>query len=249
MRRTTGFLAVAFAVTFCAPGAQAQFGGLKNRLKKKVEGMAGSKDSASAAKAPAPAGAPAAGAPRRTAGPAYNDRIIEMTPEVLDRFAAALAAERSDRAAAAQALSPAMAQKYQRCTVQVAQSPEGKALYDKITAAMGRSDMDEYQKLAAENAALTLRKCGPNPQSGAYRDSLSKRPVLTAAGTGKFTPEQYALLKERVVPFCKGGAEEADGTTRVKGFGREIYYTYGSGEAAALRPRCGDLSKAIAATM
>ncbi|HEU4643719.1 MAG TPA: hypothetical protein VFS44_14780, partial [Gemmatimonadaceae bacterium] len=123
MRRSTRFLTLAIAMGICAPGAQAQFGGLKTKLKKKVEAAAGVGGGDSAARGGAGSGDATTSAPRRT-GPRFDDRILEMTPEVLDRLAASLQAERTSRASAAAALAPAARQKWQACEQRVITSPE-----------------------------------------------------------------------------------------------------------------------------
>lgn len=255
MLRATRLIAIAAAVAIAAPaGAQAQFGGLKNKIKKKVEAAAGVKDGDSASGGRSgnrtTRRGTTASAPRPN-GPTFDDRMLEMTPEVLDRLAASVAAERAGRAnaAAAAKAAPGLEQKRQACLTKLVSSPEGKAAYARMTDAMNRQDMDAYQKESAAIVALQERRCGRDPTSSEVRDSIATATTQATLRAGKFTPEQYSLLKERVVPFCKGAVQDVEDGARVGGSGSDIYYVYSTREVEALRPRCGELSKAIAATM
>ncbi|HEX6534873.1 MAG TPA: hypothetical protein VF041_09750 [Gemmatimonadaceae bacterium] len=253
MLRATRLIVIAAAVAIAAPtSAHAQFSGLKNKLKKKVEAAAGVKDGDSAS---GDRGADRASRRGATAsapgpsGPRFDDRILEMTPEVLERLASSLEAERRGRADAARALSPETRQKFQACEQQVLTSPEAAKILERFSAANERQDMAASRKESEALNALRDRKCGMDPSTGAFRDSVTTATTQATLRAGRFTPEQYSLLKERVTPFCKGAVQEVGDGARVGGSGREIYYVYSKREVEALRPRCGELSKAIAATM
>ena len=77
------------------------------------------------------------------------------------------------------------------------------------------------------------------------RSARSRR----ASDAGGFTAREYAVIKERVVPFCRAqDAAAGDGDVRLPGRGTNVYFVYTPAEAAALRTRCGALMQALAAT-
>ncbi|HEU4630519.1 MAG TPA: hypothetical protein VFS08_12290 [Gemmatimonadaceae bacterium] len=247
----------AAALSLVALPAQAQFGGLKERLKQKVAektaekaveksglGPKGGADSARATPAAVPAAAQGAapsraarhGVPAASAAGPEEPAVLPLTGPVLDRFAAALEAERVERAAAAQRKA-AVQQKsteYSQCMLGVMQGPEYQKVGEKMQAAADKNDMKAYSAALDEQLGLIKTKCGEQPTE----EDPSREIRAKALEAGRFTERQYSILEERVLPFC-----------RIKGrTGYEVKMdsrlVYTDEERAALEPRCAALTKA-----
>jgi hypothetical protein len=136
----------------------------------------------------------------------------------------------------------------------------------RMQAAQAAGDMNEVMRLAdslqqnmgkktaavATQASTDMQaansKCGAEPVRPAPPAPPSEQaPNLDAAGSkaAGLTAEQYAILKERVAPFCRAAATSADGDVRLPGSGTNVYWVYTAAEAAALRERCGALTAAM----
>lgn len=257
-----GVIAAAMLALATAP-ADAQFGGLKNRVKEKVaektaekvvdKALGGKEQGADAAPAPAGgsgarsdnAGAAASAEPARR-GP-YGEYVLEMTPEVLDRFAAALAAEVAERQAipTRKREYEAATQKYSTCYYAALQSPEMEKVNAKLAQAGEKNDVELLMKASQEQLDLTRTKCGEHPEEPDYgRLALDK-----AREKGGFKDRQYDIIKERIAPFCGAGSaliQDGDGV-RV-GSGR-IAYVYSATEVAQLKSRCGQLTAAMSSVL
>lgn len=240
----------AAALSFVALPAQAQFGGLKDRLKQKVAEKTVEKAAEKAGVAPAPAADSARATPaaassaapsragRAAERPASSQEpaVLPLTVAVLDRLAAALDAERSERAAAAQrkVVEEQKGAEYSQCMVDAMSSPEYLKASEHIQAAADKNDMKAYSVALDEQLGVIKTKCGEQPT---FEDP-ARRIHEKALEAGNFTERQYAILEERVLPFCqiKGRHGMLD---RV-----DPRMVYSDEERAALTPRCATLSKA-----
>lgn len=245
-------LALAAIVATAAPAAPlaAQFGGLAKKAKAALGVDKAAPDAGAAT--------PAAAAP---AGPVRVRDADRMDAASLDLFERALAAEHAwltERARIRKSLrSPA---DYRTCSEQtIAFSPQGKKLTQTYLDAMQSPANDgsvEFMtalanKLKAEQDRIILAACGYDPaEYGAPHDpSALHQPSEHAAATEVGMPQQrYALLKERVVPFCAlDAASRTASGGRVPGDGHGIYYVYEPAEVELLAPRCDALQRAIQA--
>jgi len=184
----------------------------------------------------------------------YGGEVLEITPEVLDRFAKALAAEEAARRAIAARLAQAKSpQAYAECKNGVAMSPEGTQLLQNYNAALAAKpgDLAAMQKAATEltmkMGALTEKACGPDPSVAnvPVADQLREAEAAGAKDQG-FTARQFAILKERVVPLClsePGAAGKAG--VKLPGQGNASF-VYTKEEVEALRPRCEEFLKLLA---
>lgn len=248
MRRIPVLCGLAFAIAalVAAPPAQAQIGGLLKKAKQKVEAAAGAQPDTGAARS-APAPAPAS-------GPRFNERVLEMTPAVLDRLVSALEAEAASRQARERELAalPSDAEwradkdKYDACLQGLMLTPEGQQLV--IAHAQRMTQVRNEQDGAKAQAELDRAvepKCGRNPgqESPSSRRAALARSAGKTAPAGGFTAVQLAMLKERVVPFCSATQHGpgAAGGASVPGSGRGVFYVYAAAEVEALQPRCAKL--------
>ena len=187
-----------------------------------------------------------------SAGPAFDHSVLEMTPETLDRFGHALAAEDGARrtitahAAPLQEKARLTKAQYEQCQMNMAMKPEYMELLQEMSAAMsGAQDAAAQQKAAqamvAKTEAFQLKECGPNPSEHAKAVDVSgelRQAEAAAAKENGFTVRQYAILKERATPLCLADADSPGATgLRLPGDGR-VFYVYTAGEVQALRPRC-----------
>ena len=240
MRTLSLTLATAMAVTLAVPG-HAQLGGLM----KKAKAAAGVDKPAAVVKVESAPVGPVKVKPA--------DRIDEPS---LDLFARALTAEKQwleERARIRTTLkSP---EDYRRCSeVALAPTtPEAKKMMQDYLDAMASKDNDgsaEYMtKIAmamkAQQDRIVQGKCGYDPSlyppepgpSALYHPSEHEAAKLVG-----MDQKRYALLKERITPFCAfDAAARGAGDVRVPGIGTGVYYVYEASEAALLTPRCSQL--------
>ena len=205
---------------------------------------AGATAAAAAARSNAARPAPAAAAP---ASPyRFSEYVLEMTPAVLDRVAAAVSAEQAERAAIPQRKKAfeAAQQKYAVCYQAAMTSPEMTKMYDQLEKV--GDNMELYAKLAQQQLDIYKAKCGEPPSQPDY----GRLVVEKAMEAGSFKDRQYDVLKERIVPFCKAGATlTPDGLGGIRIGGARIAYVYSKAEVDALQPRCATLGKAIFGTL
>lgn len=267
--------ALAAVVLACAAApAQAQFGGLGKRIKEKaaekvaekavdkaVDRALGGKEAEPGAAAAAPAATPAASVPGRAAAgrtapaaaaePArrspYGDYVLEMTPDVMDRFAAALAAERAARATipARKREYEAATQKFGTCYYAALQSPAMEKVNARLAQAGEKNDVDLLMKASEEQQEVIRSKCGESPTQPDY----SRLALAAAVEAGKFDGRQYDILKERVAPFCRAGATLTPDGDGVRIGGSRIAYVYSATEVQQLKARCGTLTEALNAVL
>lgn len=221
--------------------AEAQISGLKNRVKRAVQGATDGKTE------------------QQAATTVYNEHVLEMTPEILDRLARALAAEEADGSEVARiAASVRTPEAYQTCLMQAVTSSEGQALN---AASMAKAEA--YLENTADQAAAAAHReaqaavvqymadtCGPDPDQfhATELPKLQTRPATTGRETGEFTATQYAILKERVVPLCGLALATPGDEVRIPGEGNNIFWVYSPAEVESLLPRCDALSRLVQAT-
>lgn len=251
--RTSYILPSLAAVVLAAANpspAHAQLGALRERAKKAAADAAGNKLPArpdANASSATPATGPAPASSRVT----YNDRVIEMTPDVVDRLALALNTEVmvSD---SLKAILPTLREPkdWEACRTTWTTSAEAKSFYERMQQ-INTSDRAVMLKFTNDMSAAIEKSCGREPLAARQevQSQLRTLPGERAMRVGNFTRAQYVILRERVTPLCTlEAAAAADGGQRVRGIGANIYYVYGAGEVEALRPKCSVLMPRITAT-
>jgi len=227
--------------------ASAQVGGfLKKKMKEKVEQTVGGADTASANRAVS-AAVPGS-------GPVFNEWVLEITPDILDRLEKALAAEAAAREANARGLGKVLsAEEYQSCKERAIGSPEGQKLSQESVRLIGEATTQEQMQRAMEEMNTRLEafmepRCGLEPYKAQQVEVELARRVNTAAEEASgLNDHQLSILKERILPLCtETGITDADGV-RIPTEDSTIFYVYSPGEVEALRPRCGTLAKALQA--
>ena len=224
--------------------AHAQLGALKKKAARAVAGAAGVEESQPDAKMESQSA-------RR--GP-YNDYVLEMTPAVLDRMEKALAAESAERAEVAKVLATfAKPDERMICEQRVAGTPEVQKLLEEYMAALEKANGDSKaviaaaEKMEAGMKAVVDRECGEALAAERERE-LHKRPLVVGAEAGGFTEYQYAVLRERIAPFCRAGdalETSADGAS-LPVAGTKHRLVYSNIEIEALTPRCASFTKVLA---
>lgn len=240
--RRAALLLAAAIIALPAP-ADAQLGGLKKKVAKAVAGATGAETEAAV---------PASPEGRRSP---YNEWVVEMTDEVLDEVEKGLVAETSRRREVIAMLEKQPSrEEYEQCQARAAMLPEMQKLIEEYIADMekanGNNDaiMKVAERMEAKSKAFYARECGEVLGSDRIQELQKESEAIGAAAAG-MTDRQYAIVKERIAPFCTAGEQlvrDADGAT-VPGDGED--YVYSAAEIAALTPRCDVLGKAIAATI
>ncbi|MES2124915.1 MAG: hypothetical protein V4503_09560 [Gemmatimonadota bacterium] len=199
------------------------------------------------------------------AGPVANKPVVirptdRIDAESIELFSQALEVERTwleERARIRKGLRPLA--DYRDCADGAVQrSPEGARLLKMYTDAVTSSENDgsaEYMtrlanRMKAEQEKIVFAACGYDPGEYAAEPSASPARPSEYAAAAKVGLDQrrYAILKERVTPFCAlDAAERGDGDVRVRGIGYGIFYVYDRAEAEVLAPRCDALRRAIQA--
>lgn len=186
------------------------------------------------------------------ASPPPGGDVLPMTPENLDRLSKGLAAEEAARKAlAAKAPKTKSPGEYDQCRTGVLSGPDAMKLMEDFGAASQKAGSDTAALVKAAEAmqkgmdALVEKRCGPDPAAGRSSAQERQREMADAAARDAgLTPRQYAVLKERVTPFCAlGGAAGKEGA-RIKAPGG-AYWVYTAAEVSALGPRCAALTKAL----
>ncbi len=240
-------LAAAIATTAPVTPLAAQFGGLAKKAKAALGVDKQAPDAAANVTS--------------STGPVSVREEHRIDAASLDLFERALAAEHrwlTERAQIRKGLrTPA---DYRTCSqTVVAVSPEGKKVMQMYLDAIESPANDgsvEFMtalanKMKAEQERIIFAACGYDPaEYGAAHDpSASHQPSEHAAASEVGLPyARYALLKERIVPFCAlDAANRGTGAAKVPGDGRNIYYIYEPAETELLAPRCDALQRAIQA--
>lgn len=226
--------------------------------------IAGSPDStqraADSAAAPA-AAAPGAPAGRERPAPMFDGRTLELTPPVVDRFLRALAAEAPARAALAadrakEGQYRATIDRYERCQERVmerqqaemesrSEDPKMMEWQLRYVRAMMTGDTVTVRQVTDSLLAAGFRPdstCGRRPAEafqGVNRIENSEREIDgTAADAGEFSIEQYAVMKERVIPWAQ--ARKA---------GRQLRAGFTAGEQAALEAKSAEILAGLRAEL
>lgn len=189
---------------------------------------------------------------RALAAPPPGGDVLTMTPENLDRLSKGLAAEEAARRAlAAKAPKTKSPAEYDQCRSGVLSGPDAMKLMEDFSAASQKAASDTAALVKAAEAmqkgmdALVEKRCGSDPAVGRSSAQERQREIAEAAAKDAgLTARQYAILKERVTPFCAlGGAAGKEGA-RIKAPGG-AYWVYSASEVSALSPRCAALTKAL----
>lgn len=225
--------------------ASAQVGGLiKKKVKEKVVQTVGGADTASSASAAVPG-----------SGPVFNDYVLEITPDLLDRLEKALAAEAAAREENARRIGKVLPEEeYDRCEQDAIRSAEGQKMSEESVRLMEAAKTDEQVQQAMEEMGKRLEafmepRCGLEPNKAErLRSELAPRTTAAAEEASGLTDHQLSILKERILPLCTA-TEAAAGSegARIPTEDSTIFYVYSPGEVEALRPRCGTLVKVLQA--
>jgi hypothetical protein len=247
-------ITIAATIAMTPAPASAQLGGLKKAVKRAATEAAGPKAVNATAGSGEQTGAVSASAEPAMAGGLTGKNVIEMTDDVIVRFERALATETTERQESARILeSLADPRDFQTCAQGMGMTPEYQRIFEKYLADVSSAGNDNEaigrstQVFDSTYRALAAPKCGRERNSEIERE-LQNRPIEAATRAGEFTRAEYAMLKERVEPFCEAGSRQiitSDGAT-VPGSGHNIRWVYTAAEVQALTARCRTLSDALA---
>jgi hypothetical protein len=194
------------------------------------------------------------------ASPEFDEEVLEMTPGTLDRFVKALAAyEAARKEIAAQAAKPVpkatkTKEEYQQCQMGVMMTPEFQQLMEANIRAISGNSKDPAASAKAAKAATAkmeasmMKACGPDPNKTYTKPDVGSElrgAQVEAAKSNGFTDRQYAILRERITPFCFADpmTPGANGV-KIKGEG-PVFFVYSASEVAVLQPRCEAFTKAM----
>ncbi|HEX6040336.1 hypothetical protein [Longimicrobium sp.] len=219
--------------------AHAQLGGLRRAAGRAAGAVAGT---------PSVQAAPPAAAQPSTTAPVNRGDVLEMTAPVLDRFHAAMRAERADLGQLAQRLGGLKTpEQYAQCQLDFYNSEAGQAVYARLNAAAESNDYARMTAVAEEVKAALARACGDPEEGDRIRREAPEHALQAGLAAGGFSAREYALIKERVVPFCEASAAGAvQGEVRLPGDGINVFWVYTAAETAALRERCPTLLRELA---
>jgi hypothetical protein len=240
MRSRIFFSAAALCAVMAASvstPAHAQFGAVRRAAQRAVGGAV------QGTPATQPSGMPAPASQASAASQVNRGVVLELTPEVLDRFGRALAAYETHLDSIARALAGLKGpEEYMQCQLDWFNSDAGQAMFAKLTAASESGDYARITAAGEENRASLARACGPDAQQ---RDEMemeaSNGAEAAALAAGGFEMREFAVIQERVVPFCRAAAQTGGGDVRIAGEGRNVFWVYTATEAAALNGRCAAL--------
>jgi hypothetical protein len=182
----------------------------------------------------------------RAHGPSFDEATLEITPALLDRFekgATAEAAERKDVERQIAKFLPRDA--FEKCQQSLMRTPEAQAAYREYTGMLKGTDQEAMRKASEwygkRLAEITRPKCGPSPSDAEImKGDLLGGPEKVGQKAASLTERQYAILKERILPFCTAAVASGPGELRIDGG-----FVYTAAEMEALRPRCATLSPAL----
>lgn len=213
-RILTALLLLSLAVS-CPLVAHAQFGGLKDRLKKKASQMVSGK--------PATPSAEAAEGTEAAEPEAPDTNVVVITATVLTRVETGLRAEAVRRKEVETALRLLKTpEQYNQCTVNFDTSPAGSKLMQEMEPA-GQDQVKLGEIMKRREAALVAH-CGHDPGSYEYKRKLNASIPTSGAAPSKFSDLQYSILRERVlVFFSKNGQEKWHVQGDRNGAGRYVF--------------------------
>ena len=186
-RRTlAALLVLAFAVS-CPLAAHAQFGSLKDRLKKKATEVVTGKPAPQAAAEGEQAEAP-------------DTNVVVIGADALARFEAGLKAEAARRTEVEAKLhvlrSPG---NYDNCQMEWAMSDEGRKVNDEVRAAA--SDARKVEAAIQKRNDAVEAHCGHDPGDYEFKRKLQASIPLAGVEPSGFSGRQYAILRERVLIY------------------------------------------------
>lgn len=223
--------AAALALAVSVP-AKAQLGALRRAVQHAATTTAGNNAAAAVPQQQQPASA--------TVG---HGNVLELTPAVLERFQQALNAEAAEREQTARQLAAIKTpEAYRQCSMQFLLTPTAQGWAQRITTAAEHNDQPRMIAVNDSLRGALLKSCGVDPADrGQIENRVRDRAEQVGVQAGQFTPAEYGVIKERVVPFCRSSATAANGDVRVPGQGSGISFVYTATEAAALHDRCAAL--------
>lgn len=224
--------------------ASAQIGGL---IKKKVKDTVGQ----------TVAGPDAAAANPAAPGPVFNEHVLAITPELLDRLEKALVAEAATREENDRRVGKVLdAEEYERCRQRVAMSAKTQEIMEEHLRVLGDETSTQQQReralqeMATRLEALTEPECGLEPRKAEQLGAeLSLRVATAGEEASRLGNLQLSILKERILPFCVT-PELATATAEellIPGETSTAFYVYLPTEVEALQPRCSTLVQALQA--
>ena len=228
--------ALALVIGTALPGpASPQVGGLiKKKLKQTIEQTRVGTDTAKSASA------------ARARGPSFDDVTLEITTSLLDRFEKGVAAEAAERKDVDRQIAKFLPRDaFEKCEQSLMKTPEAQAAYREYTGMLKGTDQEAMRKASEwygqRLAEITRPKCGPSPSDAEImKGDLLRGPEKVGQNTAGLTERQYAILKERILPFCTAAVGSGAGELRIDGG-----YVYTTAEMEALRPRCATLLPAL----
>ena len=222
------------ALVLAAP-AGAQFGGLKDKLKKKAEQAVGGDQST-----PATSSTPA---------PASKDSTdlwyYGLDDRGLDRYITALRAQvakiKEVEASRAARKTP---EQYQQCMQEWIMSDEGQKALTEYSSAM--ADPAKAGPAGEKYQALLAKHCGPNPTDPNLKRQEEQDIAGAASQASHMTDAQLGLFHERIVPYLNAGGPDAstDKVFKVPG-SPGMFSTYQPEEMKALKPRAAILAELL----
>ena len=229
---------------------QAQFGDMlkkaaKDKVKEKVAG-------GTEAKPATPAAGEKGSRSRSETKSPYNSWVLEMTPEVLDRFAVAIAEENRvrDSLVALANRKPEFERKHAECVQRISQDEKmqgymNKIGDDKLTQAQKQKAMTDMNDYMVSTCGEQHRNAATDAEEALQRGAFTE----AAAKAGSFASKgQYGVVRERILPLCRSGVQGGEGSAQIPGDGTNIFWVYSETEVSALRPRCGEFVKLIRET-
>ncbi|HSQ29716.1 MAG TPA: hypothetical protein VLN49_07700 [Gemmatimonadaceae bacterium] len=215
--------------------ASPQIGGLiKKKVKQTIEQTRVGTDTASKASA------------ARAHGPSFDEATLEITPALLDRFEKGVTAEAAERKEVERQIAKFLPRDaFEKCRQSLMRTPEAQAAYREYTGMLKGTDQEAMRKASEwygkRLSEITRPKCGPSPsEAEIMKGDLLGGPEKVGEKAAGLTERQYAVLKERVLPFCTAAASSGSGELKVEGG-----FVYTTAEMEALRPRCATLLPAL----
>ena len=211
--------------------ASPQIGGLiKKKVKQAIEQSRVGTDTATTAKA------------ARARGPSFDENTLEITPALLDQFEKGLAAEAVERKNVDSQIANFLPRdEFEKCRQSLMKTPEAQAAYREYTGMLKGTDQEAMRKASEwygqRVAEITRPKCGPSPsEAEVMKGDLLSGPEKVGQKAAGLTERQYAVLKERIIPFGTVAGAGGSGELRIDGG-----FVYTTAEMEALRPRCATL--------
>jgi hypothetical protein len=202
---------------------------------------------ASAAATPSTGGSSTARAPSSSAD---RPPVLAIDAEVMARFTRALAAEIEARDEWTR-----FEENFSRCQMAMYTTSPGMDEMMRLTEQMGTAmenarTTDDLIRVSQDHQermdALLTKHCGTSHTEFARRQTRASDTIMdTALTAGDFGSVQYAILKERVVPFCMSGGS----SDRIAGPEGKHFYVYSADEVSTLAPRCTSLLPEVERTL